>query len=356
MDHSLPLTMRVLLIGPQTLYPWTAYTARALRRLGQEVHLFLETSLLVEGITAEKGRRVASAVPGLVPQLDRWRSAWCRRRDQRLLRLAGDLKPDLVLVLRGASFSAELLRRLKGESRCPMVTWWVDNPFYWPVDRIHGLYDTFFVFDRSYAERLRREGATDVRFLPCACDETVYHPQSLSASERARYGSEIALVAWYLENRLETVSALAQFDLKIWGRGWHRAEVQRALNGKHRSVLQGERFVPDDEAARIFSAAQIGLNIHSFQSQLGGLNSRTFDLLATGAFQLVDAVPGMEELIEPGKEVVTYRSPQEAADLARYYLRNPQERLRIAARGRERALAQHTFLHRVRSILETVIE
>ena len=344
--------MRVLLIGQQTLYPWTAYTARALNRLGQEVHPFLETDLFLDGITVRKGRRVASAVPGLVPLLDRWRDGWYRRRDRRLLQAAGSLKPDLLIVLSGSSFSAEFLRRLKGEARCPMVTWWVDDPFRYPVDRIFGLYDTFFIFDRSYEERLRREGAADVRFLPCACDETRYAPQTLRPDERARYGSEIALVSWYCETRLETVSALAQFDLKIWGRGWRRPDVLQALNGRHRSILQPERFVPDREAAKIFSAAQIGLNIHSGQSHLGGLNARTFDLLAAGSFQMVDALPGMEELLEPGKEVAVYRSPREAADLARHYLKHPQERSAIAERGRRRTLAQHTYLHRIRSILQ----
>lgn len=348
--------MRILLIGPQTLYPWTAYTARALRRLKQEVHLFLETDLFVDGITVRKGRQVASAVPGLVPVLDRWRNGWCRWRDQRLLRAAGDLKPNLILILAGLSFSEKFLHRLKETARCPLVTWWVDDPFRYPVDPIFGLYDTFFIFDHSYEERLRREGSSDVRFLPCACDETVYRPQTLRPNEQTRYGSEIALVAWYCQNRVETVHALAPFDLKIWGRGWRRPEVQRAFNGKHRNILQEERFVPDYETAKIFAATQIGLNIHSGQSHRGGLNARTFDLLAAGTFQLADALPGMEELLEPGKELITYRSPQEAAHLAGYYLRHPKERASIAARGRARVLGQHTYLHRVRSILQTVQE
>lgn len=346
--------MRVFLIGPQTLYPWTAYTARALRRLEQEVHLFLETNLFVDGVTVRKGRRVASAVPGLVPVLDLWRAAWYRRRDQRLLQLAADWKPDLILVLMGSSFSMALLRQLKDKTRCPMVTWWVDDPFRHAVEQNLGLFDTFFVFDHSYEDRLRQEGAVDVQFLPCACDETVYYPRALGPREQTRYGSEIALVSWYYENRLETVSALTPFDLKIWGRGWRHPKVRGALNGRVHSILQRERFVPDHEAAKIFSATQIGLNIHSNQSSLGGLNSRSFDLLAAGAFQLVDAIPGMEELLEPGKEVIPYRSPREAADLARYYLKHPEERAVIARRGRRRTLEQHTYLHRVRSILQRV--
>jgi spore maturation protein CgeB len=346
--------MRLLLIGPQTLYPWTEYTARALRRLGGEVHEFLENNLFVEGMTVRKGRQIGSAVPGLVPILDHWRTAWYRRRDERLLRAAARLKPDLILMLEGLSFSTAFLRRLRETARCPMVTWWVDDPFRYPMDRIFGLFDTLFIFDRSYEERLRREGAADVRFLPCACDETVYRPQRLPPNQLRRYRSEVALVAWYCDTRLETVNALSRFDLRIWGRGWRRPEVLEALNGNHRKILQQERFVPDREAVKIFAATQIGLNIHSGQSHQAGLNARSFDLLASGTFQLVDALPGMEELLEPGKEVAVYRTPAEAADRVGYYLKHPAERAAIAARGRARTLAQHTYLHRMRSMLRVV--
>lgn len=346
--------MRVLLVGPQILYPWTDYTVRALRRLGQETRLFLETNLFMDGITIRKGREVASAVPGLTRVLDRWRSSWYRHRDQRLVRVVRDFKPDLILVLTGASFSTGFLRHLREQAGCPMVTWWVDDPFRYPVDRVFAQYDTVFIFDHSYEGRLRKEGARDVRYLPCACDETVYSPQFLAPKARLRYASEIALVSWYSRNRVPVVGALKHFDLKIWGRGWRRPDVCAALEGKERFILQEERFVPDREAARILCAAQIGLNIHSGQSHRGGLNARTFDLCAAGAFQMVDAIPGMDELMEPGKELVVYRSPQEAADLASFYLKHPEERAPIAARGRERALAHHTYLHRVRTILETV--
>ncbi len=346
--------MRILLIGPQTLFPWTAYTARALRRLGEEVHEFLENDPVVEGMTLRKGRRIASAVPGVVPLLDHWQTAWYRRRDERLLRAAARLKPDLILILEGLSFSAPFLRWLRETARCPMVAWWVDDPFRYPTDRIFGLFDILFIFDRSYEERLRREGAADVRFLPCACDETVYRPQRFPPHQLRRYRSEVALVAWYCDTRLETVNALSRFDLRIWGRGWRRPEVLKTLNGKHRKILQQERFVPDQEAVKIFAATQIGLNIHSGQSHQAGLNARSFDLLASGTFQLVDALPGMEELLEPGREVAVYRSPEEAADRVRHYLKHPEERAAITARGRARTLAQHTYLHRMRSILQVV--
>ena len=265
------------------------------------------------------------------------------------------MRPDLILVLWGETFTADFLHKLKSQVRSKLVTWWTDDPFRKPVDAILPFYDLFFIFDRSYIPRLRREGASQVHFLPCACDETVYYPRPLHPSDKAHYGSEIALVTWYRpDHRLPILTALSRYNLKVWGRGWTSPEARRSLNGIDQRILQIDRFVPDHVAAKIYNAAQIGLNIHSIQTHQAGLNTRSFELLATGAFQLVDAIPGMEELLTPGKEVVAYHSPDEAAELAGYYLQHPENQKTIAACGRKRVLREHTYLHRMQTLLKAV--
>lgn len=343
--------MRVLLIGPSLFLPWAEYTARAFRRLGHSVRFFPYSDILVDRLSLRKGRRLAAVVPPVAEWLGRWRSRWLQQRDDRLLRLVLESRPELLCVLRGESLSVDLLRALRKNFSGPLVTWWVDDPFRYAISEALPLYDVVFVFDRSYRGRLGDLGASRVEFLPCACDETIYLPRTLNLSEQARYRSEIALVAWFYPRRARVIRELADFDLKIWGRGWKTSQARRSLNGAARRIVPRERFVPDEEASRIYSATSIGLNIHSDQTREAGLNSRTFELLATGAFELTDHVPGMEELLAPGLEVAVYRSPEEARELAGYYLRHPEERSRISQRGRARVLAEHTYVHRIRQIL-----
>ena len=69
---------------------------------------------------------------------------------------------------------------------------------------------------------------------------------------------------------------------------------------------------------------------------------------------MVDAVGGREGLLVPGEEVAVYHSPEEARDLAAYYLGHPAERMGIATRGRARVLREHTYVHRMRTMLQTV--
>lgn len=346
--------MHVLLVGPAPRifgagnFRWFSYTTRALERLGHTVSRFpcreawLSSSALIQRVRW---------VPGASGQLARYRQALLHGRNRALIRLARRLRPDLIIVLKGDILPGEVLAEIKRAARGPLVTWWVDDPWRCPSFLpSFALFDHVFIFDRSYLPRLAELGVACGHFLPCACDETVYRPLQLSPAERRRYACEVAFVAWYFPERTPIVKALAgAVDLGVWGGQWDRSEVRHAGGGA--TVIRGQA-VSDRTAATIYAASQIGLNVHQRQSRLGGLNTRTFEILASGLFQLVDQVGGIEELLTPGTEVVCYRSPEEVRRLATHYLADPMARLRIAARGRERVLDEHTYVCRMRTLCD----
>ena len=88
----------------------------------------------------------------------------------------------------------------------------------------------------------------------------------------------------------------------------------------------------------------------------GAVNQRVFDVPATGAFLLTDYREQVENLFEPGREIICYHSPEEATDLARRYLARPQDRLAVAAAARARILAEHSYEHRVRALMDRMGE
>jgi spore maturation protein CgeB len=81
---------------------------------------------------------------------------------------------------------------------------------------------------------------------------------------------------------------------------------------------------------------------------------RLFEATGVGTLLITDSKANLEEVFEPGKEVVAYRTPQECVRLARYYLEHEDERKAIARAGQERTLREHTYHHRVRELVETV--
>jgi spore maturation protein CgeB len=74
---------------------------------------------------------------------------------------------------------------------------------------------------------------------------------------------------------------------------------------------------------------------------------RLFEATGVGAMLLTDRKDNLHELFEIGKEVVTYSSKEEAAELVRHYLDHPQEAEKIAKAGQARTLREHTYKARM---------
>jgi spore maturation protein CgeB len=109
-----------------------------------------------------------------------------------------------------------------------------------------------------------------------------------------------------------------------------------------------------DEKARAARAARISLNTLHF-AEIDALNSRAFELAGCGAFQIVTSRPVLREHFLPGAEVETFESIGELIEKIRHYLRHPDSAALIAARGQERAYAEHTYEHRLQEILRIAL-
>lgn len=357
---------RILLIGPELILQWTDSVARALKGVGCSVETVFYNRLSRR--RSDIGERRPSFVrrirrmfpdfpPVLLERYAGWRAAWASRA---VLEAARRFKPDLVLVLKGESLRPGALRRIKAETDATVAVWWVDHPFmnaetrrsWHHVPGCVPVYDHCFVFDRSYEEPLRAAGGRSISFLPCAADQGLYRPQAVTDDERARYGTLVSLVGVYSGHRARIVEAVSlETGLGVWGPRWR--EFLAARNGGHTQVFRGESLLPA-EACKVYNAGAVNLNTHHLQSRRGGLNTRAFEIPAAGAFELTDYVPEMESLLEPGREVAVYRSPEEAADLARFYVKAEDQRRRIAEAGYRRVLAEHTYRHRMQTLLEVV--
>ena len=65
-------------------------------------------------------------------------------------------------------------------------------------------------------------------------------------------------------------------------------------------------------------------------------------------------VDGIEDMLVPDREIVTFRDEDEMMDKIKFYLKNDLLREKIAAAGRERVLREHTYEVRIRQMLEII--
>jgi spore maturation protein CgeB len=270
-----------------------------------------------------------------------------------VVELARETRADLVLALAQAPLAAPALDRLRAIG-VPSAFWFVENTRVLPYWRdIVGYYDCVYAIqDGPVLDQMRAHGAPQAAYLPMACDPHVHQAVALTTADRDRYGSALSFAGAPYLNRRHVLAGLCDLGLKVWGEGWETT----ALAGHLGAVGRFDR----ETMMRVFCASTINLNLHSAEHVTGldplpdYVNPRTFELAACGAFQLVDARTPLAAVFA-ADEVAVFHDVAELRRLAGHYLEHPQERAAMAARAQRRALAEHTYDHRVVQICRDML-
>jgi spore maturation protein CgeB len=157
---------------------------------------------------------------------------------------------------------------------------------------------------------------------------------------------ETAVVGNWYGYRQTLVRALSSrgVDVGLYGTPpprWSLPEVRQA---------HLRRYVVREEKSRVFGEALACLN--SFQMGEGdSLNCRAFEVAGAGGLQLIEHRPAIAECFEPGKELLPFSTIEELLDDLSRARREPRWADGIRAAGARRALAEHTYRHRIDSIM-----
>jgi spore maturation protein CgeB len=282
-------------------------------------------------------------------------NTFCEMVSQVLLESVNERPIDILICLALAPISPRVLMELRKRGVIT-VLWFVEDYTrftYWK--EMAQYYDFVFTIQRGQClEAIRGAGAGAVHYLPVACDPGIHAPMALSAEERQRWGSPVSFMGAGYHNRQQLFASLAEYPLKIWGTEWPEC---RPFD---RMVQEGGRRLTPSEYVKVFNASDININLHSSHERDGVdpfgdfLNPRTFELAASGAFQLVDQRSLLPEAFDVGSEIVTFSNVRELKEQIEYYLAHPEERGRIAQAGRARALKDHTYHARLKQMLSIV--
>lgn len=263
--------------------------------------------------------------------------------------------PDLVLSLAQAPLILPMLEQLR-RKRFLTAMWFVENYrhlTYW--QQLAAGYDFWFVIQQEPCiAALKQAGAKDVRYLPMAADPSVHRPLELTQAERQEYGSDVSFVGAGYANRRTIFPRLLGHDwtFKLWGNEWDGATDLSSVLQRH-----GAR-IDTDTCQKVFNASTVNLNLHSWTGtgldpEGDFVNPRTFELAACGAFQLTDRRALLPDVLA-ADEVATVSSPDELPGAITRWLREPEQRLAMAAQARQRVLAEHTYAHRMCDLLSQV--
>jgi len=269
---------------------------------------------------------------------------------RRLERACLEWRPAMILVIKGGPVTPGLIRRVKARLDALVLNFFPDNPLWMmPFDRVEA-YDLFFTKERYALRSLEQVGLKNLHYLPMYCVPDLHHPVKLTPEESRRYGAPISFVGSRYPYRERFVGELASYPIRLWGNGWDRAEdpaVRRMAAGP--AVWGREKLL-------VYSGSTLSLNHHHPMNDIVGVNTRTFELAASGACQVVDQKEELPPLFKPGEEVVVYRDLGELKRQLDFYLAHPDEARAIGENARRRALTEHTLRHRIEEMLAVVEE
>jgi spore maturation protein CgeB len=328
--------------------PITGYTLNALKQLGMrqrelDVSGFLGGYHQIEKLIADKFR--ASAV----------HSSYLQMISHVILESVNEKPVDIMIFMAQAPLTVPFLTELKKRGVIT-VLWFVEDYLrftYWKDFAKY--FDYIFTIQREKCiEALQKAGAGEVHYLPVACDPEVHVPVALSEDEKRRWGSPVSFVGAGYHNRQQMFASMADLPFKIWGTEWP------SCRPFDRMVQEGGRRLTPNEYIKIFCSSEININLHSSTERDGiepngdFVNPRTIELAASGAFQLVDKRSLLPEILTPEKEVVTFDSLQDLREKINFYLNHPAEREKITLAARKKVLGQHTYKHRIESMISTI--
>ena len=187
-------------------------------------------------------------------------------------------------------------------------------------------FDFVFFAQKKYVQKMKREKSKNVFYLPWACDPHIHKNLNLKRDYN------IGFVGTF--NNLHNPKRTIVFAIL---KKMFKAKIAQKTYGK--------------DLAKIYSSTKIGINI----STGSDLNPRTFEIMASGALLITDPQDNMNSFFENKKHLVIYNHLFEVPLLIKQYLKNEQERSKIAKRGQKEVRTKHTYDLRAKRLMADII-
>ncbi len=272
---------------------------------------------------------------------------------KRLIERIVSEKPDLIFIFKGWLVKPKTMLEIKKElpsvklfnlnTDNPFNTWHHSNSNSWIIKSIP-LYDAYFTWGKFLVEPILKAGAKRAGYLACGYDSYLHHPVSINEKEKEFYGSDIAFIGSWDEEREVWLEYLKDYDLKIWGNAWQKAPKLKK-NWQRRAVSS-------EEFSKVCSASKIVINVLRKQN-MPAHNMRTFEVPACKGFMLSTRTEEQKGFFKEAEEADYFSNPEELKEKIDFYLKNNELRQKIAAAGYKRLLnSNYSYTDRAKEVIE----
>lgn len=265
--------------------------------------------------------------------------------------------PDFVLHAKD-ELPAEAFEKMRQVTR--VVMWYPDPVIPEWLPAYVKASDVFLTMSEGLIGEFKKYNP-NVFWLSQAFEPSCFETKEITEEDRRNFSSEVTFVGnlgskgQYLDRR-DTLARIINegFKLKWWGPRLPRKFSTLTLIMGKLGRSYGGKFIWGEEYIKVAKLSKVFIALDSQPHMKKSMSARMYTAVGCGAFYMCRHVEGIEDILEPGKEIVTFRSEQEMIDLIRYYLENDELRMKIAKAGQNRVLRDHTYEVRMRQMMEMI--
>lgn len=268
------------------------------------------------------------------------------KMNSRVVEKATELKPDVIWIEKGNMIWPGTLRKLRRVCPDAQLVSYTDDDMFNSLNRTWAYrfgvkcYDTIFT-TKSYnanPEELPSLGAKRVVMVDKAYDPAHHKRVELTVEEHEWLDDDVGFIGSFEQPRAEDMLYLAQngIRVRVWGNGWD------SFDPKEPNLIIERRALVNTNNNPLYSKGICAtkINLAFLRKANRDLQTdRSIEIPACGAFMMAEYSDEHAALFVEDKEAVFFRSREELAEKIKYYLSHDDERLGIAAAGRERCLA-----------------
>lgn len=245
--------------------------------------------------------------------------------------------PDMVLFVdfNIAFFSIDEIERISSNYRT--VLWMVDSVRRFPgMASYYPLFSSIYLFEEDDVRVMTRLYGIHTQYLPigyCPAYQNSNYP-----NKKLVKIYDICFVGAPYRNRLETLEYIlshSNIRAKICGPFypekyfWKKWIFKKKYPNIYRCL--DNRFLPPRNVSLLYQQSKICLNINL--SEHKGISPRTYEIMATGSFELMDERKEYGPVLIPGENIVTFYNDEDCLKKIEFYLLHDVEREGIAKKG-----------------------
>lgn len=238
-----------------------------------------------------------------------------------------------VLVLRGLS-------KYKPKMYHFNMMWNISHPDKISLDE-YKEYDYVFVSSKHWTEHIQNKIDIPVECMWQCTDPELFHPYNI---DNKKYDLLFVGNSRKVFRRIIKDIIPTKHELSVYGSNWEMFIDKQYIKGQH---------IENTVLSKEYASSRILLNDHwDSMAEKGFISNRVFDAFASKTFIISDYVKGANEIF--GKALPMYKNKKDLEEMIDYFMIKKEEREKYVEKGYEIVVNNHTYLDRVKQVIDIV--